>query len=58
MRETETDYKISKVRVMKLQFLNTEGKDPQGKEKEKLLKAKKAEKQLLFSSLQKETQTG
>lgn len=43
---------------MTLQFLNTEGKDPQGKEKEKLLKAKKAEKQLLFSSLQKETQTG
>lgn len=43
---------------MKLQFLNTEGKDSQGKEKEKLLKAKKAEKQLLFSSLQKETQTG
>lgn len=29
---------------MKLQFFNTEERDPQGKEKEKLLKAKKAEK--------------
>lgn len=44
MRERQTDYKISKVRVMKLQFFNTEERDPQGKEKEKLLKAKKAEK--------------